>query len=93
MSYLVTAFPIFSLSLKFGIKRIPRFAIKRIPVNKNKKAKENVADNQFHSILRLFDVLVNFPFTTSETMCGYYLQTWYLRVPSGVTERLKILGN
>ena len=26
--------------------------------------------NQFHNILRLFDVLPNFPFTTSETM-GY----------------------
>ena len=29
--------------------------------------------NQFHNILRLFDVLPNFPFTTSETMCDYYL--------------------
>ena len=29
--------------------------------------------NQFHNILRLFDVLPNFPFTTSETMDGYYL--------------------
>ena len=28
--------------------------------------------NQFH-ILRLFDVLPNFPFTTSETMGDYYL--------------------
>ena len=28
--------------------------------------------NQFHNILRLFDVLPNFPFTTSETMGDYY---------------------
>ena len=33
-----------------------------------------------HNILRLFDVLPNFPFTTSETMRDYYLQTWYLQV-------------
>ena len=35
--------------------------------------KENFADNQFHNILRLFDVLAIFSFTTSETMCDYYL--------------------
>ena len=29
--------------------------------------------NQFHNSLRLFDVLPNFPFTTSETMGDYYL--------------------
>ena len=29
--------------------------------------------NQFHNTLRLFDVLPNFTFTTSETMCNYYL--------------------
>ena len=29
--------------------------------------------NHFHNILRLFDVLPNFPFTTSETMRNYYL--------------------
>ena len=45
--------------------------------------------NQFHNILRLFDVLPNFSFTTSETMCGYYLRTWYIRVVSQVTERLR----
>ena len=38
--------------------------------------------NQFHNILRLFDVLPNFPFTTSETMGDYYLSTWYIRVAS-----------
>ena len=49
--------------------------------------------NQFHNILRLFNVLPNFPFTTSETMCDYYLQTWYIRVASRVAEPLKILEN
>ena len=29
--------------------------------------------NQFHNILRLFDVLPNFPFTASEMMGDYYL--------------------
>ena len=29
--------------------------------------------NQFRNILRLFDVLPNFPFTTTETMGDYYL--------------------
>ena len=29
--------------------------------------------NHFHNILRLFDVLPNFSFTTSETIRDYYL--------------------
>ena len=29
--------------------------------------------NHSQNILRLFDVLINFPFTTSETMRDYYL--------------------
>ena len=29
--------------------------------------------NQFDNILRLFDVLQNFPFTASKTMSDYYL--------------------
>ena len=45
--------------------------------------------NHFRNILRLFDVLPNFPFITSQTMCDYYLQTWYIRITSRVTERLK----
>ena len=60
---------------------------------KIKKAKEIFADNRFHNILRLFDILPNFPFITSETMHDYYLQTWYIRVASRVAERLKKLGN
>ena len=31
------------------------------------------ANNQFHNILTIFDVLPNFPFTTNETMGDYYL--------------------
>ena len=46
--------------------------------------------NHVRNILRLFDVLPNFPCTTSETMRDYYLWTWYIRVVSRVSERLKI---
>ena len=46
--------------------------------------------NHLHNILRHVDVSPNFPFTTSETMRDYYLQTWYVRVTSGVAERLDL---
>ena len=36
--------------------------------------------NHFHTILRLFDVLPDFPFTASETMGDYYLKSWYKRL-------------
>ena len=36
--------------------------------------------NHFHNILRFFDVLPIFPFTTSETMHDYYLYTWYIHL-------------
>ena len=54
--------------------------------------------NHFHNTLRLFDVLPNFLYTTSETMRDYYLQTWHIRVASRVakqlqTEDLRKLGN
>ena len=45
--------------------------------------------NQLHNTLRLFDILPNFPFTTSETMGDYYLQTWYMQVTLRIAERLK----
>ena len=41
------------------------------------------------NILRLFDVLTNIPFTTSEMMRDYYLETWCIRVALRVSERLK----
>ena len=34
--------------------------------------KEKVVYNQLHNILTLLDVLTNFSFATSETMCDYY---------------------
>ena len=48
-----------------------------------------VSYNQLHNTLRLADVLPNFPFTASETMGDYYLQTSYKQVASRVAERLK----
>ena len=36
--------------------------------------------NHFHNILRLFDVLPNIPFTTTETIRDYYLEGCYIRV-------------
>ena len=38
---------------------------------RTKKQKENFGDNHFRNILRLFDVLTNFSFTTSKTICNY----------------------
>ena len=37
---------------------------------KSKKQKK-IADNHFHNIWRLFDVLPNFAFATSEAIQGY----------------------
>ena len=51
-----------------------------------------LAFNHFHGILRLFDVLPNFHFTTCETMCDYYLWKWYIRVASRDNERLQDLS-
>ena len=54
-----------------------------------KKRLLSVTCNHFHHILKLFDVLPNFPFNTSETMCDYYLQTRYIQIPSRVSKQLK----
>ena len=43
--------------------------------------------------MRLFDVLPNFTFNTSERMLNFYLHTWYTRVAFWVAERLRMLGN
>ena len=45
--------------------------------------------NRFHNILRLFDVLPNFPFTTSETIITYKHGIYELPNDLGLT----ILGN
>ena len=42
-------------------------------VNKNIESKIKFDRQSVHNILRLFDVLPNFPFTTSETFGDYYL--------------------
>ena len=42
--------------------------------------------NHGHNILRRFDVLPNFPFTSSETKRDYLEQTWYIRAVSRVAE-------
>ena len=42
-------------------------------VDKDIKNKKCFGDNHFYNILELFDVLPNFSFTISETMCDYYL--------------------
>ena len=53
-------------------------------------ATESCGDNQFHNILRLFDDLPDFLFSTSETICDFYLETCYLGVASRIPERIKI---
>ena len=49
--------------------------------------------NHSHNILKLFDALLNFPFTTSGTMHDYYLKTRYIRVASQVAIPLKASFN
>ena len=65
-------------SLVFWVKTTVRF--RNLQINKILNTDANRVfqiqfhfDNQFHNILRLFDVLPTFPFTTSETMGDYYL--------------------
>ena len=61
----------------------------KLALNKNIKTENKIEDTEFDNISRLFYVLPNFHFATSETMGDYYLQTWYIPLPSGVAERLK----
>ena len=53
--------------------------------------------NQFHNILRLFDVLPNFPFSTSETMCDYThkhgIYELSQELPNDLRLRIRKLGN
>ena len=46
--------------------------------------------NQFHNILRLFDVLPNFPFTTSETMAIITYKHGIYRLPLELPNNLRI---
>ena len=41
-------------------------------------------------ILRLFEVLLNFASTTSETERDIYQQTWYLLLASSFTKKFKV---
>ena len=50
-----------------------RVFLANLAVNKDINAKENFPDNYFDKMLRLFNVLPNFPFTKSETMGDYDL--------------------
>ena len=57
-----------------------------------------ISHNDFHNILRLFDVLTNFPFTTSETMRCETIITYkhYMyELPRELSNNLglRILGN
>ena len=47
--------------------------------------------NHFHNILRLFDVLPNFPFTKSEMKRAFSNKHGIYELPNDL--RLKILGN
>ena len=51
--------------------------------------------NHFHNILRLFDVLPNFPFTTNETEPNYPYKQGTYKLPHKLPNdlRLRILGN
>ena len=74
--------------LAFTIK-YPRIISFELVESKGSLQIETHNYNHSHNILRLFDVLPTFPFTSSETMRDYYLQTWYIGVASRVAKRLK----
>ena len=62
-------------------------------LTKTQRSEVNFADNHFHNILRLFDVLLNFLFTTSETRRDYYKHDIYElshELPDNL--RLRVLG-
>ena len=70
----------------------------KLVVSKSIKSKKNFLEFNLHSILRPFNVLSNFPFTTGETMGDDYLKTWYVRVVLPFAKRLnaedvRTLGN
>ena len=58
---------------------------------KTRKAKEKFTYNYFHNILKLFDVLVNFLFTTSETIIWFGMVNMvYTSCLTNCPERLKV---
>ena len=46
-------------------------AVEILVVNRNIKGKRKFRGIQCHNILKHFDILPNFPFTTNETMTNY----------------------
>ena len=50
-----------------------RLFLTNLVVHKSIKREKKIGRQYFHNILRLFDVLPDFPFTTSETNVDYYL--------------------
>ena len=56
-------------NISYGSKRI--FCPRQTLVSYHRQDEDTY--NQFHNIFRLFDILPNFPSTTSETMGDYYL--------------------
>ena len=70
----------------------------KISCQKKHKQQEVILKTTSLIIWRLFDVLPNFRFTTSETMGDYQLKTQYIRIESQVaqpykTYELRKLGN
>ena len=58
---------------------------------KTQKAKEKFTYNHFHNTLKLFDVLVNFLFPTSETITWFGMVNMvYTSCLTNCPERLKI---
>ena len=46
--------------------------------------------DHFHNILRPFDVLLNFPFTTSEAMRNYYYKRGIYELPHELLKDLRL---
>ena len=63
--------------------------MKNLVANKNIKEQGNFPDGHSHNIVRLFKVFLNLPFTTTESMDDYYIQTRYMEVYSRLAKRLK----
>ena len=71
------------------LSKIGKSFTKYVIINQGNK-KQNFCEEKYnhgHNIMRIFDVLPNFPFTTSETKPDY----WYIRAASRVAEHLKTL--
>ena len=84
-----TKFHVEQTSLNFGTKRGISCQKRKNWTSTIEFGTFELVYNHFHHIFRLFNVLPNFPFTTSETMRDFYLSTW--DIPNAL--RLRILRN